>query len=47
MLAGTQPEKMLAAAERMMGRNSTWTNPFGNGEAARRILAVCKNKGTL
>jgi UDP-N-acetylglucosamine 2-epimerase (non-hydrolysing) len=47
MLAGTQPEKVLAAAERMMERNRTWTNPFGNGDAARRILEVCKNKGTL
>jgi UDP-N-acetylglucosamine 2-epimerase (non-hydrolysing) len=47
MLAGTQPEKILAAAERMMERNRTWTNPFGKGDAARRILEVCKNKGTL
>jgi UDP-N-acetylglucosamine 2-epimerase (non-hydrolysing) len=47
MLAGTQPEKILAATERMMGRNRTWTNPFGNGDAARRILEVCKKKGTL
>jgi UDP-N-acetylglucosamine 2-epimerase (non-hydrolysing) len=47
MLAGTQPEKILAAAKLMMERNCTWTNPFGQGDAARRILEVCKNKGTL
>jgi UDP-N-acetylglucosamine 2-epimerase (non-hydrolysing) len=47
MLAGTKPEKILAAAERMMECNRTWTNPFGKEDAARRILEVCKNKGTL
>ena len=47
LLAGTKPESILAAAERMMERNRTWTNPFGKGDAARRILEVCKNKGTL
>jgi UDP-N-acetylglucosamine 2-epimerase (non-hydrolysing) len=47
MLAGTQPEKILAAAQRMMERARTWDNPFGTGDAAFRILDVCKKKGTL
>jgi UDP-N-acetylglucosamine 2-epimerase (non-hydrolysing) len=47
LLAGTKPESILAAADRMMGHTRTWTNPFGNGDAAHRILEICKNKGTL
>jgi UDP-N-acetylglucosamine 2-epimerase (non-hydrolysing) len=47
ILAGTQPEKILAAAEQMMGRARTWDNPFGRGDAALRILEVCKKMGTL
>jgi UDP-N-acetylglucosamine 2-epimerase (non-hydrolysing) len=47
ILTGTKPEKILAAAERMMEIPRAWNNPFGNGDAARHILEVCKNKGTL
>jgi UDP-N-acetylglucosamine 2-epimerase (non-hydrolysing) len=47
MLAGTQPAKILAAAVQMMERARTWDNPFGKGDAAHQILAVCKEKGTL
>jgi UDP-N-acetylglucosamine 2-epimerase (non-hydrolysing) len=47
LLAGTKPESILAAAGKMMERNHTWTNPFGTGDAAQRILEVCQNKGTL
>lgn len=42
MLSGTDPEKILAAADRMIDIPRTWTNPFGNGDAAYRILEVCK-----
>ncbi len=47
MLAGTNPEKILAAAVRMMEIPRTWDNPFGNGDAAHRIIEVCRKKGTL
>ena len=47
MLAGTNPEEMLAAAVRMMKIPRTWTNPFGNGDAAARIVDVCRKQGTL
>jgi UDP-N-acetylglucosamine 2-epimerase (non-hydrolysing) len=47
MLAGTDPEKMLAAAQRMIDMPRTWNSPFGNGNAARRIIDVCIKKGTL
>jgi UDP-N-acetylglucosamine 2-epimerase (non-hydrolysing) len=46
MLAGTDPEKILLAAWSMMNRKSSWTNPFGDGKAAGRILdAVEAGKG--
>jgi UDP-N-acetylglucosamine 2-epimerase (non-hydrolysing) len=47
LLAGTKPESIVVAAEMMMKHNRSWTNPFGNGDAAYRILDICKNKGTL
>ena len=47
MLAGTHPEKIRAAADQMMQRARTWENPFGDGDAALRILAACTQNGTL
>jgi UDP-N-acetylglucosamine 2-epimerase len=47
MLAGTNAEKILVAAVLMMEISRTWNNPFGNGDAAHRIIEVCKKKGTL
>ena len=47
ILAGTHPEKIFAAAVRMINIPHTWNNPFGYGDAAQRIIEVCKKKGTL
>jgi UDP-N-acetylglucosamine 2-epimerase (non-hydrolysing) len=47
ILAGMQPENILAAAKRMMNSTRTWDNPFGKGDAALRILEVCKREGTV
>jgi len=47
MLAGSNPEKILAGAVRMREIPRTWDNPFGNGDAAHRIIDVCRKKGTL
>lgn len=47
ILSGTDPEKILAAADCMIDIPRTWTNPFGNGDAAYRILEVCKNESRL
>ncbi len=38
MLAGTNPGQILACARRMMGQKIQWTNPFGDGKAAERII---------
>jgi UDP-N-acetylglucosamine 2-epimerase (non-hydrolysing) len=47
ILAGTRPEKVLAAVMQMLERARTWENPFGKGDAALRILEVCKKEGTV
>jgi UDP-N-acetylglucosamine 2-epimerase (non-hydrolysing) len=47
MLAGTNPEKILAAADRMIDIPRTWKNPFGDGHTSQYIIDVCKKKGTL
>jgi len=47
MLAGTHPAKIRSAVDLMMQRARTWENPFGDGEAALRILAACIQNGTL
>jgi UDP-N-acetylglucosamine 2-epimerase (non-hydrolysing) len=47
ILGGTNPEKMLAATDRMIKIPRTWTKPFGNGDAAMKIIEICKKKGTV
>ena len=47
ILAGTNPDQILAAAERMINVPRTWNNPFGTGDAAHRIIDVCKKTGNV
>lgn len=47
ILAGTKPTRILAAAGQMMDRPRNWDTPFGKGDAALRILDVCKKERTL
>jgi UDP-N-acetylglucosamine 2-epimerase (non-hydrolysing) len=47
ILSGTDPEKMLEAAIRMIDKPRIWKNPFGDGKAAQCIMGVCKKRGTL
>lgn len=37
-LVGTDPATILEGAREMAGRSGDWTNPFGDGDAAGRIL---------
>jgi UDP-N-acetylglucosamine 2-epimerase (non-hydrolysing) len=37
-LAGTDPERIVAAADHMLQAPTGWTNPFGDGAAATRIV---------
>jgi UDP-N-acetylglucosamine 2-epimerase (non-hydrolysing) len=44
ILAGTSPERIIEGARVMLGRESDWANPFGDGEAGRRIVDVLEGK---
>ncbi len=45
ILAGTHPDTILAAVEQMINVPRTWNNPFGGGDAARRIIDECTKTG--
>jgi UDP-N-acetylglucosamine 2-epimerase (non-hydrolysing) len=40
VLAGTDPEKILKAAVKMLDSSWKWSNPFGDGKAAQRIVDI-------
>ena len=40
ILAGTSPSKIVECLEIMLGRENDWQNPFGDGNAGRRIVEV-------
>jgi len=40
ILAGASPDKILESAELMLGRQTTWVNPFGDGRAGERIAKI-------
>lgn len=44
ILAGTHPDTILAAVNQMIDVPRTWNNPFGAGDAARRIIDECTKK---
>lgn len=40
MVAGTDPEKILACATKMLSKARDWKNPFGDGTAAQKIIEI-------
>lgn len=40
MVAGTEPGRILRCARAMMRRGGGWTNPFGGGDAAQKIVGI-------
>ncbi len=38
ILAGTEPERILSCAEKMVSKDNNWENPFGKGEAGEKII---------
>ncbi len=40
VIAGIQPREVLRGVQNMLGRNGGWSNPFGDGRSARRILDI-------
>lgn len=47
MLAGTDPDTILRCAMEMTARDSTWENPYGDGQAAKRIVDILEEKGLI
>lgn len=40
VLAGTDPDRIVAAASRMFQSDTDWENPFGDGTAGERIVSI-------
>jgi UDP-N-acetylglucosamine 2-epimerase (non-hydrolysing) len=40
VLAGTSSDRILECLEMMLGRENSWSNPFGDGKAAERIVGI-------
>lgn len=47
VVAGIDLDSVLAAARDILKRPRTWANPFGDGEAAERIVSVLKEEVPL
>lgn len=43
IVAGLQPDDVLAAVDQMLAAPAGWTNPFGDGKAGSRIAAVVRD----
>jgi UDP-N-acetylglucosamine 2-epimerase (non-hydrolysing) len=43
-LAGTEPERILEKAKLMIDNGRNWSNPFGDGRAAERIVNVLEER---
>jgi UDP-N-acetylglucosamine 2-epimerase (non-hydrolysing) len=40
VVAGTDPDGVLASLKEMLGREANWKNPFGDGTAAEQIVDI-------
>jgi UDP-N-acetylglucosamine 2-epimerase (non-hydrolysing) len=40
VLAGTNPDKIVDCVELMLAKKNDWENPFGDGQAAKRIIEI-------
>ena len=41
ILGGTSANSIVAATQEMLGKQIEWSNPFGDGQSAKRILDIC------
>lgn len=44
MLVGTDPERIVAGVETMLSVARNWQNPFGDGQAAKRIVDIVEEE---
>jgi UDP-N-acetylglucosamine 2-epimerase (non-hydrolysing) len=45
VLAGAEPERIVAAAKQMLARPRDWPNPFGDGKSGERIVEWLTSRG--
>ncbi len=43
VLAGTDPDQIVTAADRMISQRKTWKNPYGDGSAGEKIVRICSS----
>lgn len=43
ILAGCDPDRIMAAAEIMLAKKADWENPFGDGQSAKKIIDVLES----
>ena len=46
MLAGAEPDRIVASARAMTSRPRDWSNPFGDGHSGLRIVDLLTGRGT-
>jgi len=44
VLAGTEPQNILQKAKLMLNNNKKWVNPFGDGQAGKRIIEILRHE---
>ncbi|MDH3204495.1 MAG: UDP-N-acetylglucosamine 2-epimerase (non-hydrolyzing) [Nitrosopumilus sp.] len=44
IIAGDNPEKILLCVNKMLKQKRNWVNPFGDGNAASKIIKIIQNK---
>jgi len=40
ILAGVSPDRILEQTKFMIGRENKWDNPFGDGNAGKKIVSI-------
>lgn len=45
ILAGTNPENILGCTLKILKRKRHWMNPFGNGQASKKIINILRGEG--
>jgi UDP-N-acetylglucosamine 2-epimerase (non-hydrolysing) len=43
VLAGTDSQQIVSAADAMLSSSRQWQNPFGDGHAGERIVGICED----
>jgi len=42
VLVGTQPQRILDGAIKMISSKKNWKNPYGDGETGKKILDILR-----